>query len=189
MDKLENGRLTAVIFDFDGTLADLPVDWAGLKRELGDLLNRRPLPPLADLLSEKGRSGEIAERLVCEHECAAAKRAVPFPWVKGVVAGLAERKVPLGIFSRNSGKAIGIFLERNFPGVEWRVVGREGTGKLKPDKAHLLAVLGKIGLCETKGVIVLGDAEIDRLSAENAGIRFLLVGKDSPPRESALFPD
>lgn len=111
----------APILDFDGTIADLPVDWSALRVRLGisiidDLWARRSLAAFAP---------------VTDAEVAAAVVADP------VAATLRELEPALGfaVLSSNSALSIETFLAR-FPALAERtrlIVGRERLGGPKRD--------------------------------------------------------
>jgi phosphoglycolate phosphatase-like HAD superfamily hydrolase len=116
----------ALIADFDGTLADLRVDWAALRRRLA-------VTSIQDLWAR----GPGAWDEVTAAECAAAMDASLVPG--GAELALAAPAV--SVLTNNSEMAVRAFLDRH-PDLDRRVcavIGRESLGGPKNDRARFTA--------------------------------------------------
>lgn len=109
---------TGLVSDFDGTLARLDVDWAGLRRELG-------VARILDLWEPDGPGWER----VTEEEVRAARTA------SAVAYGLdtALRYEAVAILTNNSERAVEVFLGR-VPHLAERVVAVAGRETLAGPK-------------------------------------------------------
>ena len=119
----------APVLDFDGTLARLPLDWAGVRRDLG-----------VATVEELWARGDAAawERLAAA-EVAAAAVAEP---VGALLAALGASR-ELAVLTGNSERAVARFLAR-FPALAARcrhVEGRESLGGPKRDPRRFAAAL------------------------------------------------
>jgi phosphoglycolate phosphatase-like HAD superfamily hydrolase len=91
-------------------------------------------------------------------------------WLDGHAHGL-----PVSILSLNSRRAVMRALERH--GLAERVshvVGREDVNRGKPDPEGMRTLATRHGV-EAAAMLLVGDAETDRLCAERAGARFVHV--------------
>jgi len=183
-----------VVYDLDGTLVSLPVDWAAARDDLAAELRSLGLDPgdggLWDLLELAEAEGhrDRFEAVVGEHERVAAREAPALP----LVEELREQEGPVGVCSLNSEAACRIALERHGIGVDGTesdasvrqteaqsaavdaVVGRDSVGSYKPDPESLEATLSAMGVDGDEAVFV-GDSERDQVTAERAGVSFRWV--------------
>jgi len=187
-----SGRFQAVIFDFDGTLAELTIDFDLMKRRIGELaadylLKPPSLPeiPALEWIDVLAREMSVldgdghqkfaaqAARLVLDMEIRAAGKAVLYPHTKGVLRDLAMRGLCLGIITRNCRAAV----EAVFPdaGDFCRcVLAREDVPRVKPDPDHLLKALKALGVSADRALMV-GDHPLDILTGKRAGTRTAAV--------------
>ncbi|UCH00663.1 MAG: HAD hydrolase-like protein, partial [Deltaproteobacteria bacterium] len=110
----------AVIFDYDGTLVQLNINFSGMRQGVEDILAEYGIEPDAHkgllilemieeatrLISEKNPSEgpsfyHRALELVTEHEVRAAKRGRILSGVVNMLTLLEERGVKVGIITRN----------------------------------------------------------------------------------------
>lgn len=183
-----------VVYDLDGTLVSLPVDWAAARDDLAAELRTVGLDPgdgsLWDLLELADREGhrDRFEAVVGDHERAAAREAPALP----LIQELREREGRVGVCSLNSETACRIALERHGVDADVNgseapvrqteaqrasvdaVVGRDSVESYKPDPEPLLATLSAMGVDGAAAVFV-GDSERDRETAERAGVPFRWV--------------
>lgn len=167
--------MNPVVYDLDGTLVSLPVDWNAARNDLAADLRSRGLDPgdrdlwgLLDL-AESTDTRDRFEAVVGEHERDAAREAPAL----ALIDELRAHDGPVGVCSLNSEAACRIALERHGLDVE-AVVGRDTVGSYKPDPEPLLATLSAMGVDGDEAVFV-GDSERDRETAERAGVRFRWV--------------
>jgi len=151
--------LKAVVFDFDGTLALLNIDFKAMRRDILDLAASYGcqedgmeqlfvLEMIAEMRERIGRrnpgqEGDFsgrAMRLVSDRELAGAVNSRLFPGVKEMLVELRRRGIKTGILTRNCLDAITMI----FPDVRSycnAVVTRDDTSRVKPDPEHIRTVL------------------------------------------------
>ena len=166
-----------VVYDLDGTLVRLPVDWPAATEDADAALREAGLEPgdrdlwgLLELARESGASRAF-ESAVCSHERAAAVTSNRL----SMATELRERDGPVGVCSLNCEAACRVALETH--GLAEHVdavVGRDSVGTHKPDPAPLLAVLEAMG-CAPGEAEFVGDTERDEETAERAGVAFRWV--------------
>ena len=160
-------------------LPEVVVDWNGLRKQLAALARDagietqdpgiRPLMDGARLPGMETLRAEM-ERVLSEAEIAGADGPVN----EALVRWLPE-DAPVSVLSLNSRRAVDAALELH--GLAKRVehvVAREDVDRGKPDPEGL-RVLAGLHSVETGRMLLIGDAETDRLAAERAGAAFLHV--------------
>jgi phosphoglycolate phosphatase len=164
----------AVVYDLDGTLVRLAVNWEEVERRLVELLEREGVDadPLSawDLLdaAEEVGVGDEADELIAsaEREGATASRRL------ALADELAAREVPVGVCSLNHEEAVLLALDHHdLSGHVESVVGRGTVPERKPHPRALLAAVEELGV-EPEDALFVGDSESDRTTAERAGTRF-----------------
>ena len=187
MNRQEWGKLKAVVFDFDGTLAELHLDFAEMKRQLRvlaqeyfqDLLQAPQTPALEWLETltvslhqrDEAAAFELEERagsLIKEIELEAAHRGSLFPFTRSILRELRQAQIKVAIITRNCEEAVRIV----FPDLDQYCQGflaRDHVHLVKPDPDHLLRALEKIGaLPET--ALMVGDHPLDMQTGKRAGV-------------------
>lgn len=179
-----DGDPDAIVYDLDGTLVRLLVDWPGLERELTALLEEAGFEdPGGDVwsryevASEHGLRAD-AEELIAAREVAGARECIRLP-----AADLVEtHDIPVGVCSLNSERACRIALhEQELTEYVQAVVGRGSVATLKPDPEPLLAVCESLGV-DPEEVLFVGDSESDAETASRAGTMFRYV-QGEPARD------
>lgn len=177
-------RPDAVVYDLDGTLVRLLVDWPGLEADLAALLEDAGLDdPGGDVWSryevatDHGLRSE-AEELIAAREIAGARESIRLP-----AADLIDtHDIPVGVCSLNSERACRIALrEQGLAEHVEAVVGRGSVATLKPDPEPLLTVCELLDVRPEKTLFV-GDSESDAEAASRAGTMFQYV-QGEPARE------
>lgn len=168
-----------VVVDLDNTLVKLDVDWGALRRRLAELARQggietqdpgiRPLLNGARLPGMESVRAEM-EDVLTQAEVAGASGPVNEA-LKAWLEGLPD-SVGISVLSLNSREAVHRALELS--GLDGRVahiVGREDVthGKPDPEGMRLLAERHGVG---PQQMLLVGDAESDRLAAERAGADF-----------------
>jgi len=179
--------IEVILFDFDGTLAKLEIDFKALREEILDLgasygLDDPILPDPPYLLEMVGAfKDQIKNRqdfsaddfytkamsLIDHREWEAASPENLFPYTRMVLKTLHEKGVKQAVLTRNSGKSV----RRVFPELENYVevfLPREKVGKPKPDIGHLQLAMELLNVPPGKTVMV-GDHPLDILSGKKAG--------------------
>ncbi len=169
----------AVVYDLDGTLVDLVVDWASLADELAARLREVGVDPegiaawgLLTAGQEAGIGDEL-DAMIAERERAGARRSERGP----LAAEVSTVDRPVAVCSLNCEAACRIALEtHDLADAVDAVVGRDTVETRKPDPEPLLAALDRLGV-DPGRVVFVGDSERDAVTAERAGTAFRMVGE------------
>jgi len=179
---LDLGQLELIVFDFDGTLAELKLDFPDMRRQVARLAasfgldleaTGQPylLEAVAELTATGGRQGknfaEQAEELIARIENKAAGQSRLFDGVKPGLARLRKLGLRLAIITRNSRLAV----EKIFPDVaSWchLFLPREEAPKPKPSPEHLTKALESLNVPPDKSLMV-GDHPLDVATARAVG--------------------
>lgn len=174
----EKPRLNAIVFDFDGTLAKLNIDFALMKQGILELTAGYGVPTGAlqglfvlemiaagKILVSQSYPGKEEEYLhraneqIREIEIDAAKRGGLFEGTREFLRELQDRGVRAGVISRNCRQAVA----EVFPDIEdytEAVLTREMTRRVKPHPEHLWATLRKLDTAP-EGAAMVGDHPMD----------------------------
>jgi phosphoglycolate phosphatase len=181
------------LFDFDGTLARLNIDFHALRLEILALARDfgleepiLPDPPylleLAGALSadlavrEPGQAAVFLNRSLALIEARERQAASPenlFSYTPRVLAGLLRGNFQIAILTRNSGTSV----RQVFPEIDrycHLFLPREAVPRPKPDPGHLLAALHRFQVPARKAVMV-GDHPLDILAGKRTGTRTIGV--------------
>ncbi|WP_254530724.1 HAD family hydrolase [Natrinema gelatinilyticum] len=169
----------AIVYDLDGTLVELDVDWNAVAVDVREVYVRSNVDPPGDGLwdmlesaSDVGLAAEV-ESTIAVHEHDGARTSVRLARADE----LLERSHPTGVCSLNCERACRIALEEHAlePAVD-AVVGRDTIGTWKPDPEPLLATVRKLDADPGRALFV-GDSARDRETAKRAGVDFEYVGE------------
>jgi phosphoglycolate phosphatase-like HAD superfamily hydrolase len=170
----------AVVYDLDGTLVRLAVDWAALEERIVEVLQEENVEPsgldawsLLDAAEVAG-IGDKVESLIAAAERDGARESVRLP-----LADAIDASIPVGVCSLNCEAACRIALDTHeLAGQVSSVVGRDSVAERKPAPEPLLAAVGELGATPERTLFV-GDSASDEEAAARAGTRFSYVG-DGP---------
>lgn len=178
--------IDTIVFDFDGTLAELRLDFSEMKRRLAQLaepfLGYRPEPgtlPALEWLSvlagevrpRDGSNGEglvrAGQALILEMEMEAARQGRLFHYVRHMLNGLRRSGIRLAIITRNCQPAVAT----TFP--DWSchcdcLLTRDQVAVVKPDPDHLLQALDALRSSPNRSLMV-GDHPMDIETGRRAG--------------------
>lgn len=180
-------KITGVVFDFDGTLAELHLDFVEMKRRIGrlyaDICNGAADAPsqpalewidslTADLATRERSKAlafhRMAHELIVDMEIEAAYRGRLFDFTRPILEQLRAAGVRTAIITRNCETAVRIV----FPDLDEYCDGflsRDHVAHVKPDPAHLLQALQHI--CVAPGAaLMVGDHPIDMRTGLLAGV-------------------
>ena len=152
-------KLNAVVFDFDGTLAHLNIDFREMRRDVFDLAASYGIAEdgmerlfVLELIAETSRrigrekpgqegvfSG-LAPRRVADRELAGAAHSSLFPGIREMLADLRRRGIKTGILTRNCLEAVTVIVP-DVCDYSDAVVTRDDTERVKPHPDHIRAVL------------------------------------------------
>jgi len=163
----------AVVYDLDGTLVELAVDWGTVTSDVTALLSDRGVAPdtasLWEMLELSAATGhrEAVEAVITEHERTGARSSTRL----GLADGLPHA-VPVGVCSLNAEVACRLALDvHDIAEAVGPVVGRDSVGSAKPDPEGLLSVVDDLGV-EPESTVFVGDSERDAETARRAGTVF-----------------
>jgi phosphoglycolate phosphatase len=167
----------AVVYDLDGTLARLDVDWEQAERDVAARLREANVDPenydtwgLLDAAEDAG-IGDAVHGIIADHERDGATRAERLPCADE----LADLDVPLGVCSLNCEDACRTALERHDILDAFDVVaGRDTVPARKPDPVALTWVLERLDVAPEDALFV-GDSPSDEVTANRAGTAFRRV--------------
>ena len=162
-----------IVYDLDGTLVDLAVDWGVVTRDVAAVLRDHEVEPdtvsLWEMLELSERTGhrEVVEATITDHECAGARQSQRLALADGL-----PHDVPVGVCSLNAEAACRLALDvHEIAPAVGPVVGRDSLASEKPDPEGLLSVVDDLGVAPGATVFV-GDSERDAETARRAGTDF-----------------
>jgi phosphoglycolate phosphatase len=191
----------AVLFDFDGTLVHLNIDFAQMRAGVEAILPLYGLHVGAsasrytlELIEECVKTltvrdgGEIAaafqrdaEAAIVAVEVDAADEASIHQGVPELLRWLREEGVRVGIVTRNCRAAVDRILERNTLPYDV-LLTRDDVELVKPDPEHLLAALRALEV-EPQHALMVGDHPMDVQAGRLAGTRTVAVLTGYSPTE------
>ncbi len=166
-----------VVYDLDGTLVGLAVDWAAVATDVIEVYDSVGVDAsgadLWGLLEDAPAHGIEAEveATISRHERAGARESRRL----ALADELLDQRVPVGVCSLNAEGACRIALETHglADAVEI-VVGRDTVATHKPSPEPLLETASGLGVAPSETLFV-GDSPRDRTTAERAGTDFRFV--------------
>jgi len=170
---------SARVYDLDGTLVRLAVDWPAAERAIEAVVRDAGLvddPSGSDVwtLYDVARAhgvGDEVEATLAEFERDGAENAHRLP----AADDLSELSMPVGVCSLNCEAACHIALEtHDLDGVVDVVVGRDTVERRKPHPEPLLAAVRGLD-ADPADTLFVGDSESDEICADRAGTRFAYV--------------
>ncbi|MFC6755458.1 MULTISPECIES: HAD family hydrolase [Haloarcula] len=163
----------AVVYDLDGTLVDLAVDWGVVARDVAAVLREHDVEPdTASLwgmleLSETTGHRDVVEATITEYERTGARESTRLSLADGL-----PHDVPVGVCSLNAETACRLALEvHEIAHAVGPVVGRDSVGSEKPDPEGLLTVVDDLD-AGPESTVFVGDSERDAETARRAGTEF-----------------
>src|SRR5262245_29527076 len=176
--------ITAVVFDFDGTLTEPgSIDFAAIREAIG-CPSRQPILEHIENLPSKALQ-ENCRRILDQFEIRAAQDSRPNAGAEDLVRYLQDRKLKLGIISRNSLGSIRRALE-NFSSIGASdfdaIVSRDDFAIPKPSPDAILALSKRFSV-PAEEMLIVGDYIFDIEAGRRAGARtaFLTNRRLSPP--------
>jgi len=185
----KNHLMKAMVFDFDGTLAVLTIDFGLMRRRVLEWMKAygigeerihekyllEIIEEVRHLMVEEKRAKEAekffdgAHQILKEVELEAAAGGKLIPGSKGVLLSLREKGVKVGIVTRNCEDAV----RRVFPDMDAYCdvfVSRDGVRKVKPHPDHLTSVMKALRVSGAEAVMV-GDHVLDILAGKKVGMK------------------
>jgi phosphoglycolate phosphatase len=190
-------NMEAAIFDYDGTLVHLNIDFGVMRRDVEEVLHEHGIAPedlkefyILEMIDEaRGRISKEScsqssafyrqcHEVVIQHELAATKDGKILPGVVQMLELLKKRGVKVGVITRNCDKAVKMV----FPHIERLCdvyIPRDRISRVKPNPEHLFLALEKLGVENAVRCLMVGDHILDveggkRMGMKTAGV---LTGK------------
>lgn len=173
--------LAAVVYDLDGTLVRLRVDWDAVTDDVRAVYRDAGVPApetdqtLWDLLNAAASHGlsTPVEAAIAAHEREGARGSTRLP----TADALADHSIPIGVCSLNCEAACRIALEAHgLLGYIDVIIGRDSVNTHKPDPEPLLAAIRALDATPAEALFI-GDSERDAITAEHAGTPFRYVDR------------
>jgi phosphoglycolate phosphatase len=166
----------AIVYDLDGTLVRLDVDWDAVRSRGAAMFNARNLDPAGDdlwTMLERASDHGFRDHLhdtIAEFEREGARSADRL-----ALADDLPQTVPVGVCSLNAEAACQIALELHGldPHVD-ALVGRDTVEHVKPHPQPLLEAVDRIG-ARPESTLFVGDSDSDAEAARRAGTAFQSV--------------
>jgi phosphoglycolate phosphatase len=184
--------IKAVIFDFDGTLAVLNIDFSLMREQIFDLVGRygigegaiqekyllEIIDEVYEMLWKKDPSGaetfyQESHDILHEVEMKAAEKGRLIPGAEGTLRKLRENGIKVGIITRNCEDAV----RKVFPDINDFCdvfVSRNSVKKVKPHPDHLTYVMRSLKISGKEAVMV-GDHMIDIQAGKRVGMKTIGV--------------
>jgi len=175
--------VSAVVFDFDGTLAETNIDFDGIRASLRGLfirwgvwdgaLAQRYILEIVDAVCAPLEAAEAAAlraaamAIVRQAELEACRNARLYLGTTESLQTLSQRGYRLGIFTRNARECCELVLRRH-PLPYSVLVAREDVVNVKPHPEHLVATLARLDSPPGRALVV-GDHYTDVETARAAG--------------------
>jgi phosphoglycolate phosphatase len=193
-------HIKAIIFDFDGTLAVLNIDFNAMREQVFELMRHfdveekliteRYLLEIVDevyqILWEKNPSGAEAfyqesHHILHEVEMRAADKGKLIPGAEATLKSLREKGIKVGIITRNCEDAV----RRVFPNIDRFCdvfISRNSVKKVKPHPDHLSSAMKALDV-EGEEAVMIGDHTIDIQAGKRVGMRTIGVLTGRTKRE------
>lgn len=200
MTENQSRKFKFIVFDFDGTLAELHIDFGEMKRRMAVLAREHlpvvlnsSLPPVlewmeslaAGLDASNPRAGaefrQKGHALIREMELEAARRGRLFDYTRPILSDLRQKGIDVAIITRNCEQAVRIV----FPDLDGycRVfLARDHVPHVKPDPDHLFRALEKTAW-EPAATLMVGDHPLDIQTGRRAGVLTAGVSSGRASRE------
>jgi HAD superfamily hydrolase (TIGR01549 family) len=167
-----------IIWDFDGTIADLGVDWEAMRAELvSNISPGKSGLRINELVSEYIQQGKksLAFSIIKKYESAA--KASINPEVKEFILKNKD-KFKMAVFSDNLRETIeqGLSSEKMTPAINI-LVSKEDVAEFKPSIDGLIQISAYFKERNKKAYLFIGDRDSDGECASAFGIDFFKIDK------------
>jgi phosphoglycolate phosphatase len=184
--------IRAIIFDFDGTLAVLNIDFSIMRERIFDLMKRygvqedtiqekyllEIIDEVYEILWKKNPSGaevfyQGAHEILHEIEMKAAEAGKLIPGTVATLKSLRDQGIKIGIITRNCEDAV----RKVFPDINDFCdvfVSRNSVKKVKPHPDHLTYVMESLKISGKESMMV-GDHIIDVQAGKRVGMKTIGV--------------
>ncbi len=185
-----NRKIDAVLFDFDGTLVNIKIDFAKMRQEIlslgvsygispkSDAYVLEAIEEMQDILSVKNKDlaykfKNQADKILIDIELSAVQNSECYPDADKTLAVLKSNGIKVGIVTRNCRLAVQKASEK--AGFVYDVLlTRDDVKKVKPDPQHLWDALDLLEADPRKSIMV-GDHPLDITAGKKAGMKTVAV--------------
>ncbi|MDD3726160.1 MAG: HAD-IA family hydrolase [Candidatus Ratteibacteria bacterium] len=188
-------NMKGTIFDFDGTLVTLSIDFKKIKEKILREAEKYGLKmpafnlPILEFLEKikkiNGKKGRdfyiIGHKILREEELRASKHTKPQKGALDVLKRLKGKGIKIGIITRNCREVVEDVIRR-FDIPCDVLLTRDDVNKVKPDVSHIKECLKLIGL-KADDVILVGDHPFDVRAGKRAGILSIGLKSASIPED------
>jgi len=191
-----------IVFDFDGTLVRIPIDYERAKRSLKGFFESNGVPIRSNLLitmleegvSEIGKgdakTAELALKaaygILGECEMEAADEAKEIQGARQVLDAVSGHGLRMALVTRNGSKMVHSVLERlGLKKYFEIIVTRDDVRKMKPEPDGLENVVGAAGV-KKESMLSVGDHIYDIIAARRCGISAIGVSSEEATRRQFL---
>lgn len=170
---IAGNKVRLVVFDFDGTLFDLEVNWRDLRERLG--LGEHD--SIGDYIADnRGDEDVLSVLSSCELD-AAGSRVIDKP-IADTLKSIHDNGVDIAILSRNCKEVIKGVLDRSGLGFDIYTISRDDVSKDKPDPEGMENILKHFSVDDRGSVFMVGDTYHDVQLAANSGVKSVIVRND-----------
>lgn len=157
-------KVSAIVFDMDGTLVESNIDFLAIKNELKIPVDRPILEYVEEHFNDQQRI--FANEVIHKYEQEACERSKEIRDISSFLNYLKSKKIPTGILTRNSM----IIAKETLKRFNWDfdLVLTRDCAKAKPDPEGLEIFSNKFNI-PMEEILYIGDYDFDVYTAINAG--------------------
>ena len=179
-----------LIFDLDGTLVRLPIDYNSLRQSLKEYFKKyglnlefRPLLKKIDYAisfvkknfpEDQEKVKKDVKEILDKFELEGVKKAEIIENVRETLNSLKEMNFKLAILTSNGKKCAEKSLEKFKIKNYFNLILSREDCKPKPEPSGILKIMNKLNF-KKENTIMVGDGLNDILAAKNAGVKFIGV--------------
>ncbi len=163
--------LDTFIFDLDGTLIELNLDFDAIRRAVGV----RDIYILESILRLDEKEMQEKLEILKDFEIRSALTAKLMPYAKEALRLLEDLGLKKGIVTRNCRESVEIVIERF--GLDFDFIITRDDAEPKPSPEPILLAL-KLTKSEPRRAIVIGDYKFDLMAGRKAGTKTALLLND-----------
>ncbi len=171
-------QIKAIIFDFDGTLAKLNIDFLSIRDKISNLIRQYGIDEgrikekylleiidevygilLDENFSEADTFYKTAHKILYDSEIEGARNGMLFPKVEETLKELRSKGFKIGIVTRNCEEAVRMVFTRIDDYCDI-FISRDSIKNVKPHPDHLAKVINTFGI-KRQEAMMIGDHKID----------------------------
>lgn len=165
-------RIKCAIFDMDGTIVDVPYDWAQIKKELET--GGKPILNYLEELEEPKKSEKW--NILKNYEKNATQKAVLKKGIIHFLQFIKKHEILSALVTNNSKENVYYLLDKF--NLTFDLVMTRESGLWKPSAEPFFKVMEKFSIDEEE-CCVIGDSHFDVMAAREAGIeRVFIINKN-----------